>query len=117
MAQHEVNEEYRQQHQQAHQPQPQSQVKDNIANAPRNVIELKPTLTLGSEQKEHFEMSGKKINNMKMILILILVLLVLGLVYVLYKNYGSKSPSSFTPELNIESSFPSSVTSSRVFYF
>lgn len=116
MAQHEVKEEHRQQHQQAHQPQPQSQVRDNIANAPRNVIEIKPTLTLGSEQKEHFEMSGKKIN-MKLILILILVLLVLGLIYVLYKNSGSKSPSSFTPDLSVDSGIPSSVTSSRVFYF
>ena len=116
MAQHEVKEEHKQQHQQAHQPQSQQDSRDNIANAPRNVIEIKPTLTLGSEQKEHFEMGGKK-NNMKMILILILVLLVLGLIYVLYKNSGTKSPSSFTPELSVESSFPSSVTSSRVFYF
>jgi hypothetical protein len=109
MAQHEVKEEHRQQHQQAHQPQ----VHDNIANVPKSVIEIKPTLTLGKDQKEPFEMINNKKINMKLILILILVLLVLGLIYMLYKNSGTKSPSSFTPELNV----PSSVTSSRVFYF
>ena len=47
MAQHEVKEEHKQQHQQAHQPQSQQESRDNIANAPRSVIEIKPTLTLG----------------------------------------------------------------------
>lgn len=108
MAQHEVKEEHRQAHQQAQ----LENYSYNIANVPKNVIDIKPTLTLGSEQKENFEMRGKKIN-MKLILILILVLLVLGLIYVLYKTSGTKSPSSSTPELNV----PSSVTSSRVFYF
>jgi hypothetical protein len=105
MAQHEVKEEHR--------------PRDNIANTPRSVIEIKPTLTLGSQQKEPFNMLNKK-SNMKLILILILVLLVIGLIYVLYKNSGIKSPSSFTPELDGSSSFPSvpsSVTSNRVFYF
>ncbi len=114
MAQHEVKEEHEQQHKQAHQPQSSS--RDGIANAPRSVIEVKPTLTLGKDQKENFKMSDKK-DKTKLLLILILVLLVIALIYVLYMNSGVKSPSSSTPELNMDSSILNSMTSNRVFYF